>query len=207
MQNNLQGADTASHIAVFDFDGTLTTRDSFMRFLAWRRPGLGFEADFLATLPLLALYAGRFVGNDAHKMAMFKRRFAGMSLGAFKDLSRGFSLEGVPRILRSAAVDRLLRHKDLGHQVVIISASFADWIEPWAATLGVDKVIASRAEVREDRLTGKLDGPNCYGAEKLRRLMALFPDRAAYQLHAYGDSRGDKALLDAADHSYYRRFA
>jgi phosphatidylglycerophosphatase C len=81
------------------------------------------------------------------------------------------------------------------------------WIEPWASSLGVDAVIASRIEVQGDHLTGRMDGPNCHGAEKLRRLLALYPNRGSYTLHAYGDSRGDAALLGAADRRFYRCFA
>jgi phosphatidylglycerophosphatase C len=207
MQNAAQGEKTSPDIAAFDFDGTLTTRDSFLRFLAWRRPRLRLAADLVETSPLLALYAARVVANDAHKMSMFALRFGGMNSAEFNSMSREFSLQEVPKILRAPAVDRLLHHKSLGHRVVILSASIGSWIEPWASTLGVDAVIASKIEVIGNRLTGRMDGPNCYGAEKLRRLLALFPDRGSYRLHAYGDSRGDEALLGAADHGYYRCFA
>jgi len=207
MQNAGQDESSFSDIAVFDFDGTLTTKDSFFRFLAWRRPRLQLAADLIGTSPLLALYAARLVGNDAHKMSMFARRFAGMKSADFNSLSHEFSLMEIPQILRAPAVDRLLYHRDLGHRTVIVSASIGSWIEPWASTLGIDSVIASRIEVQGNRLTGRMDGVNCYGPEKLRRLLALYPDRGSYRLHAYGDSRGDAALLGAADHGYYRRFA
>jgi phosphatidylglycerophosphatase C len=207
MQNAAHGDNSFSDIAVFDFDGTLTTKDSFFRFLAWRRPRIGLAADLIATSPVLALYAARLVGNDAHKMSMFARRFAGMNSADFNSMSHEFSLMEVPQILRTQAVDRLLHHKGLGHRTVIASASIGSWIEPWASEFGVDAVIASRIEVQGNRLTGRMDGPNCYGAEKLRRLLARYPDRGSYRLHAYGDSRGDAALLGAADHGYYRCFA
>ncbi len=90
---------------------------------------------------------------------------------------------------------------------MIVSASIADWIEPWAASRGITEVLSCRIETRDGRLTGRLDGPNCYGPEKLRRLLARHPDRTAYELHVYGDGRGDAALLADADHAYYRRFA
>lgn len=194
-------------LAVFDFDGTLTTRDSFFDFVAWRRPRAGLAWDLAATSPLVLLYAARLVGNEAHKMALFSRRFAGADHGQFAALSRDYSAQRVPGLLRAAAVERLLHHRRLGHRVAIVSASFGDWIQPWADTVGVEAVIASRPEVAAGRLTGRMQGANCHGPEKLRRLLELYPDRGAYRLHAYGDSRGDQALLEAADHGYYRRFA
>ena len=47
---------------------------------------------------------------------------------------------------------------------------------------------------------------NCYGEEKVKRLLQLYPERTEYWLTAYGDSRGDTELLDFANESYYKPF-
>jgi len=157
-------------------------------------------------MPLLALYAAGLAPNSAHKMALFRRCFAGMPLAEYRDQAASFSREELPRMLRATAIGCLRRHKERGHRVVIVTASFADWIEPWAASEGVDEVIASCAEVEDGRITGRMAGPNCHGPEKLRRLLARFPEPTTYRLFAYGDSPGDRALLAAANHAFYRRF-
>jgi phosphoserine phosphatase len=77
---------------------------------------------------------------------------------------------------------------------------------PWAAGEGITEVIGNPAELRDGRVTGRLAGVNCYGPEKVRRLLALNPERESYTLFAYGDGRGDRELLAAANHAYYRRF-
>ena len=194
-------------IAVFDFDGTLTTRDSLLRFVGWRRPRWRLAADLVATSPLLLLYALRLVDNERHKMALFARRFAGMGAADYQALAGDFAREELPALLRSEAVERLRSHRDEGDRVVIVTASPIDWIAPWAATEGVPDVVGNVAEVRDGRVTGRLSGPNCHGAEKLSRLLELAPERSSYTLVAYGDSRGDRELLAAADRSFYRRFA
>jgi len=90
--------------------------------------------------------------------------------------------------------------------VVLASASLELLLEPWARAAGVDDVLATRLEVRDGRLTGRLAGPNCYGPEKVARLEALVGDLAGVELYAYGDSRGDRELLAAAQHPVYRPF-
>jgi phosphatidylglycerophosphatase C len=90
--------------------------------------------------------------------------------------------------------------------VVLASASLDLLVEPWARTAGVDDVLATRLQVRDGRLTGLIAGRNCYGREKVARLRALLGDLAGVDLYAYGDSRGDRELLAAAQHPAYRPF-
>jgi len=193
-------------IAAFDFDGTLTTRDSFLRFISWRRGRAEVVLDLVKTLPMLALYGARLVGNERHKMALFARAFGGMPADAFEGWAGDFARSEVPRMIRSEALERVRFHQQRGDRVVIVSASPTDWIVPWAVGEGITEIIGNPAEVADGRVTGRLAGANCYGAEKVRRLLALNPQRESYTLFAYGDGRGDKELLAAANHPYYRCF-
>ena len=193
-------------VAAFDFDGTLTTRDTFARVIGWRLARWRFIQHWLATSPLLAKYALGIVSNDAHKMALFNRRFGGWTLPEFERHSSDFAAVRIPQLLRPAAVEKLKVHLRWGHTVVVVTASFPHWIDPWAQSAGVSKVLGSHLEIEKNQLTGRMAGPNCYGPEKLRRLLAAFPDRDQYTLVAYGDSRGDRELLAAADEAFFRRF-
>jgi phosphatidylglycerophosphatase C len=194
-------------IAAFDFDGTLTTTDSLFRFISWRRRRSEVAFDLLRTLPLLALYSARLVGNEDHKMALFARAFRGMPPDSYERWARDFARSEIPPMIRSGALARVRFHQERGDRVVLISASPTDWIVPWAASEDIAEVIGNPAEVRDGRVTGRLAGVNCYGPEKVRRLLALYPERDSYTLFAYGDGRGDRELLAAADHPYYRCFA
>jgi phosphatidylglycerophosphatase C len=193
-------------IAAFDFDGTLTTRDSLFRFISWRRGRAEVALDLVRTLPLLALYSARLVGNERHKMALFARAFKDMPADAYEQRAGDFARSEIPPMIRAEALERVRFHQERGDRVVLVSASPTDWIEPWAASEGITEVIGNPAEVRDGRVTGRLAGVNCYGPEKVRRLLALHPQRERYTLFAYGDARGDRELLTAADHPYYRRF-
>ncbi len=193
-------------IAAFDFDGTLTTRDSLFRFISWRRRRAEVALDLVRTLPLLALYCARLVGNERHKMALFARAFRDMPADAFERRAGDFARSEIPRMIRAEALERVRFHQERGDRVVLVSASPIDWIVPWAASEGITEVIGNPAEVSDGRVTGRLAGVNCYGPEKVRRLLALNPERDSYTLFAYGDGRGDRELLAAADHPYYRSF-
>jgi phosphoserine phosphatase len=68
------------------------------------------------------------------------------------------------------------------------------------------KLIASRMEVKDEMITGKIDGRNCHGEEKKRRIQEAF-DLSAYQeIYCYGDTKGDKPMLSLATSAFYKPF-
>lgn len=194
-------------IAAFDFDGTLTNSDTLLRFIRRRRGSTKLAIDLVITSPLLARYMTGRLNNDVHKMTLFARAWAQCPEPEFLAAAQRFADEEVPTVIRPEALARVAFHRDRGHRVVVVTASPIDWVVPWATTQGISEVIGNRAEVADGKVTGRLAGINCYGSEKLRRLLSRFPNRTTYELYAYGDGRGDRELLGAADHPYFRRFA
>jgi phosphatidylglycerophosphatase C len=105
--------------------------------------------------------------------------------------------------MRPEVLERLDAHQARGDRVVLVSASYEVYLLPLGRLLGVDGVLCTRLEVASDgRLSGRLDGPNCRGPEKVRRLEAWLAEHglADAELWAYGDSAGDRELLARADH-------
>jgi HAD superfamily hydrolase (TIGR01490 family) len=114
--------------------------------------------------------------------------------------------EVLDKHIRPKARERLQWHLKQKHCCLLISASIDVYLEPWAKKMGCHQVISSQIEISPEGLvTGQLSGLNCRGLEKVRRLHEWLGRRQEYCLYAYGDSRGDKELLDDADHSYYRQ--
>ena len=113
--------------------------------------------------------------------------------------------------IRPEAAAQIAGHRDAGDVIVIVSASFELYVRPLGALLGVDDVLATRLETAAgngpDLFTGDLDGPNCRGPEKIRRLHAWLDEhhggRGAVELVAYGDSPGDRELLADADRAHW----
>jgi phosphoserine phosphatase len=67
-------------------------------------------------------------------------------------------------------------------------------------------LIGTKLEVKDGILTGQLATKNCYGSEKVRRIREIYNIDECEHIYAYGDSRGDKELLDFADESFYQFF-
>jgi HAD superfamily hydrolase (TIGR01490 family) len=193
-------------LAAFDFDGTLTTRDSLPDFIRFAFGWRGLAAALPGLIPVLAGHYLNLTDPSAAKEKIFGRFLAGLPAVKFAALTRAYAATRVPQILLPAAAARLQRHLDAGDRVLIVSASPRAWIEPWARTLGDIDVLATELEIRDGVLTGRYASPNCTGPEKVRRIRAAVPDWERYEIHAYGDSHGDRPMLDMAQHAYYRRF-
>ncbi|SEK61904.1 HAD-IB family hydrolase [Parapedobacter koreensis] len=192
-------------IAAFDFDGTITTKDSLLLFLLFRIGFFRLMANAVASSLYLVGYKLHLIPNYKAKEKLFGNFYKGVPIEAFDRRCVAFA-EKLTKILRPEAVAKLNWHLKQGHEVVIISASIANWIIPWAVKNGIQHVLATKIEVHNGLITGKFLSRNCYGPEKLSRFLEQYPDRDSYELYAYGDTEGDRELLAAADHPFYRTF-
>ena len=150
--------------------------------------------------PVLIAYKLGLLSNSRAKERLFSYFFKGIPEFAFQELGRQFATE-IEKDVRPDVLAALRRRKAEGSRVYVVSASIEDWVAPWCLSAGADEVLATRAEIGADkRLTGRFSTANCYGAEKVKRLLEREPERDSYELYAYGDSPGDKELLALADH-------
>ena len=182
----------------FDFDGTLTTRDTLIAFIRYACGTPRFLLGFLLHAPLLVLMKLRLYSNGKAKQRLFSWFFRGMPLEAFDALCQSFASTH-RHLLRPETVCLLQQALSEGAEVLVVSASIDNWVQPFFPTV---TVLGTQIEVIDGRLTGRFLTPNCYGQEKVRRILALHPDRSAYRLTAYGDSRGDRELLAFADEAH-----
>jgi HAD superfamily hydrolase (TIGR01490 family) len=193
-------------ISAFDFDGTITRKDTLIEFIKFSKGNFRFYLGFLLFSPLLIALKLKLYPNWKAKEHVFSYFYKGIPIEKFNDWCSKFSLI-INKISRYKAVEELNFQKKQGNKIIIISASIENWIKPWAEKTGIDTVLATKIETDENSLlTGKFLTKNCYGQEKVNRLLGIFPNRNEYRLVAYGDSRGDKELIDFADEGYYDKF-
>ena len=192
-------------IHAFDFDGTLTRRDTLIEFIRFTKGDKAFLLCFLRYSPLLVLMKLGLYPNWKAKQRVFSHCFRGMAVDTFNSLCSRFARDKA-RLMRPKGMKKLREVQAEGGKVVIVSASVNNWVEPFFAGIGGVYVVGTMVEEREGVLTGRFLTKNCYGEEKVTRLLQLFPERTQYWLTAYGDSRGDFELLDFANESYYRPF-
>ena len=186
-------------IAAFDFDGTLTKKDSLFEFLLFTQGKWKTYLGLLLLSPAVMLMFLRVIDNNRCKEIMLSYFFKGWRQADFKLKGREFVTRG-KEILNPETCAKLRKHLNEGHEVYIISASVEEWVKPIAETLGVKNVLCTRLAAGKDGiLTGRYQGKNCHGQEKVNRLLQADPDRDTYYLYAYGDSNGDKQLFDFAD--------
>lgn len=193
-------------IAAFDFDGTLTRKDTLIEFLRFAGGRARFYAVFARYSPLLILMRLGLYDHQKAKEKIFAHYFRGMPTERFDELCKQFFEQKGTSLVYQQAKEQIRKHRAQGDEVVIISASIENWVRHFADALGADRLLATQVETEQDKLTGRFLTANCYGKEKVQRLHAAYPDKDRYYLIAYGDSRGDKELLQLANESYYKLF-
>ena len=189
-------------IYAFDFDGTLTTKDTLLEFIRFAKGTFAFGLGFLRYAHLLVLMKLGFYPNWKAKQKVFAHFFKDTTLEDFDALCKEFAASS-RHLLRPKGIEAIEKALNEGSEVLIISASIDNWVQPFFANV---KVLGTQIEVVDGKLTGRFLTKNCYGQEKVNRLKALYPNRQDYHLTAFGDSRGDKELLAYADKSYFKPF-
>lgn len=186
------------NIAVFDFDGTITRKDTLLEFIKFSKGKWAFIKGFTIYSPLLLAYKLGLYPNWKMKQKIFSYFFKGMKHNDFCMYGEKFK-SIIYNSLNEVQVKRLRAHINKGDTVYVISASIEEWVSPWCHEFGVEHVLGTKIEVFNGIITGNFITKNCYGKEKVNRLLEKEPKRETYYLYAYGDSAGDKEMLAFAD--------
>jgi HAD superfamily hydrolase (TIGR01490 family) len=194
-------------IAAFDFDGTLTYRDTLIPYLAFccgwpRLIWAGFK-----NLPALLGYMLGHIDRKQIKEIFLTELLKGLPISQLKESGTAFIHAHINSNLRPKGIERLKWHQSKGHRCILISANLNVNLEAWAKEMGFERLISS--EVAADsagNATGRLAGENCWGPEKRARLEKLLGSKSGYLLYAYGDSRGDQEMLELADFPFLNKF-
>lgn len=193
-------------IYAFDFDGTITKRDSLIAFLLFAKGWKEFLKCFALHLHLLLAMKAGLMDSGKVKERIFGYYFRGMPENMFDNLCERFA-EQHRNIIRPKAMEKLREvAAEPDSTVMIVSASVNNWVAPFFKDFPEIEIFCTRIEVADGALTGKFLSANCRRGEKVRRILALHPDRQSYWLTAYGDSSGDIEMLNLADEGHYKPF-
>lgn len=192
-------------IAFFDFDGTLITRDSALDFAKYYLGPTQYSLVlFRLSLVLIGYRLGLLEGVKA-KRKFFETIYGGHKRRDVLLSATAYWAERKPEIMRKEAYRKLLWHRENEHEIVIVSASADIWLEPVAADLETG-LICTTMECADGVLSGDLAGANCNHAEKANRIRAKYDLSSFDMIYAYGDTEGDRAMLDLATEAFYRKF-
>ncbi len=192
-------------IALFDFDGTITTNDSLIKFIRFAAGDVRFLSGMAILSPMLAAFKLRLIPNYKAKEMMLSYFFKGMSEYKFRQAAVEYSLNKIDAVIRPKAMKKIKWHQEQGHKVVIVSASMECWLKPWCHRNNIE-LVSTKMEFEDGVISGKFLGKNCHGNEKVRRIMETYNLDEYEYIYAYGDSGGDKAMLELADESFYKPF-
>lgn len=187
---------------IFDLDGTITRRDTYAAFLLGFLRRYPHRALRSVWLPLAALlYMLRFRDN-----AWLKQTFLQSIAGGATELEvSSYTKEFVARLIRTGIRPGALRairdHREKGHHLILVTASFDFYVRELADQLGIESLICTRSMWDgTGKLKGKINGHNCYGPEKLKQLISHFGNqRDQWYLIGYSDHHSDSGLLNWVD--------
>jgi len=192
-------------LALFDFDGTITTKDSLVDFIQFAVGKPSYYAGLTKLSPMLTAYTLKLIPNDIAKERLIGHFFGEWESEKFQQLAEQYSFEKIDTIVRPEAMERVRWHQGQGDHVVIVSASMECWLTGWCKKKNIE-LISTQLETIDGRLTGRFATKNCYGVEKANRVKEIYNLEEYDHIYAYGDSRGDRELLALANESFYKPF-
>lgn len=199
------GKVTDRPIVAFDFDGTLTVRDSFNAFLAWRDSAPRFLTGLMKLAPAALGYT---VNRDRGRLkaAAIREFLAGRTPAEVGAEAAEFCEAVWAKFMRPDALETWNAWKGRGATLVIVTASPAITVEPFARRLGADVLLGTRLKLDSmGRIAGPLAGENCRAGEKVLRLRERFGADVTLAA-AYGDTSGDTEMIAIAAEKGFRVF-
>jgi HAD superfamily phosphoserine phosphatase-like hydrolase len=191
-------------LVLFDFDGTLTTKDTFLEFIKFYHGNVRFYFGMAVLSPVLVAMVLKLIPNWRAKEIVLTWFFKNVSIELFNKKCVLFCTTVVPSLIRLQGLEAVRKYQ-LDSDVVVVSASPENWVAPWCIKHDI-ACIATRLELDGNKATGKLSGPNCFGPEKVKRILEKYDLSIYTEIIAFGDSRGDLEMLELARESYYKPF-
>jgi phosphatidylglycerophosphatase C len=194
-----------STLALFDFDGTITNKDSLLHFTGYANGKASLYAGMIMLSPIMILNKACAISSQYTKNRFLIFFFRNWNAKEFKQLCKNYAATELKTIIRKPALEKINWHKKQGHRVVVVSASPENYIQPWCEALGIE-CIATKLLVNNLSLKGIIDGLNCNAEEKKRRIEAVINITDYEEIYGYGDSKGDKAMLSLCTKTFYQYF-
>ncbi len=190
-------------LALFDFDGTITTGDTFTPFLRFAIPPSRLVVGGLVLSPVLAAHRLGLMSSPRARPIVCRVGFRGLPASAVQTMGRRYAAEVVPAVVRPRAMERIEWHKQRGDTVVVVSAGLDVYLRPWCDVHGV-ALICTELEERDGRMTGRYRHGDCSGRTKAERVRGTLELADFVTVYAYGDTVEDREMLALADRRYYR---
>ncbi len=191
------------NLALFDFDGTITTREMLPDFFRRAIPRRRLLIGQVLLAPLIVGYKLGVVPGTVVRAAIVRFGFTGLPFAGYEAVGAVFATDVLPGVLRPEVMQRIAWHQAQGDQVVVVSGGLDIYLAHWCRGHGLD-LLCSSLERQDGRLTGFYEGAQCVRAEKARRVREHYPPGNYAEVYAYGDTVEDRELLALASRKFYR---
>ena len=193
-------------IAIFDLDYTLTKRGTWGRFVI---KSVRFKPWLWGPLLLASAWAqwrykqGK-IARIRVKQSMMRWSIAGKTHSEMELLAQKFADNELKTGLRPGAILALEAHRAKGDEIIIASAAVDIIVAAIAKGLGIKYWVATNMKWVDGRLLPSFASPNCYGAEKLKRVEQLLDENPGLKqsdtiITMYSDSYSDLEILRFSD--------
>ena len=191
---------TFKNLALFDFDGTLCTKDSFTGFIFYSLSKRHIVRQGLKILPWIQGYYLNLYPAHAMRIKLYHAMFSNSDATQVQQMAEEYAQKLIssldPHLLK-----QLQMHQDLGHDVALVSASVDLYLKPICNLLGIE-LICSEVEIKDQKITGQYQTADCSGEQKKIRILEKYNLHHYNSIYAYGNSVEDLQMLDLADYRY-----
>lgn len=191
-------------VAYFDFDGTITTRDTLLPFLLYTVGYVKFILRLPLILPVIFLYVIKVINNEIAKEKVLNILLKGKKDSYLEKKAQGFATTTIDKFIKPDIFAKLEYHLEHKHTIIIVSANLGIYLRYWAMRHHIDTVIATELDFKNGRFTGKLATKNCYAQEKVKRIKSYLDGKLQFSYsYGYGNSRGDYELLNFVNEGFF----
>lgn len=194
-------SEQAKGIAFFDFDGTISFKDSFLEFFKYTDGSLKLYVCMLLNSPFVVLYFLNLYSNHKLKVRFFSFFYKGCSVAELEEKGRLYSQVVVPKMVYPQALQLIRWHQERGHVVYLLTASSRLWLGEWCRQLNM-KIIDTTFESDGQCYTGKIAGENCYGKEKAKQIQSILAANKGIPSYGYGHGSGDAYFISEVKYGF-----
>ena len=209
-------------LALFDFDGTITKKDSLLHFIKFAIGSIRFYIGLLVLSPTLLRLKMQWLNPQVAKERLIyfylKNKNCSLrydskvyfylknfTISQLQEIVEIYTHSTLQNIFRKTALERLTWHKAQGHDIYIVSASPELWLAEWCKNENIG-LIATKLAFKNGKLIEKFASPNCNGEEKVNRIRQEINLQQFDYIFAYGDTKGDFPMLSLAHKTHFQYF-
>ncbi len=191
------------NLALFDFDGTITTEDTFTKFLFYSTPKSRLIIGLCLTSPIIAMYKLGLLPASKTRPVLSKVAFWLRSPSDVQKSAKKYVDEYIPTTLREEMIEKIRWHSEQGDEIYLVSASLDPYLSIWCKQKGM-ALVCSTLEVRNGRYTGNYVNGDCSKQRKVTGIQQATDLSSYSKIYAYGDTVEDLPMLGLADIKYYQ---